>query len=51
MYLDYILYSKFPIKKLGFSFSVLYLWFLDFDENFTIPPKENKVNDSKENQN
>ena len=58
MFLDYVLYSKFPIKKLGankkklgFLFSVLYLWFLDFDEDFTIPPEENEVNDGIENQN
>ena len=60
MFLDYVLYSKFPIKvlgadkkkkRLGFSFLVLYLWFLDFDEDFTMPPKENKVNDGRENQN
>ena len=59
MFLDYVLYSKFPIKKLGtdkkkefrFFFSVLYLCFLYFDENFTMSPKENKVNDGRENQN
>ena len=57
-FLDYILYSKFTIKKLdadkkklGFSFSVLYLWFLDFDEDFsfTMPPEENEVNDGRDN--
>ena len=59
MFLDYVLYSKFPIKKLSgdkkksliFSFSVLYLWFLDFDEDFTMPHGENEVNDGRENQN
>ena len=42
--------SKFPIKKLGadkkkimFSlFSFLYLWFLDFDEDFTMSSKKMK---------
>ena len=31
----------------------LYLWFLDFDEDFsfTMPPEENEVNDGRENQN
>ena len=59
MFLDYVFYSKFLIKKLaddwkkklGFPFSVLYLWFLDFDEDFTMPPEENEVNDGLENQN
>ena len=59
MFLDYVLYSKFPIKKLGadkkkklgFSFSVLYLWFLDFDEDFTMPHEENEMKDGRENQN
>ena len=58
MFLDYVLYSKFPTKKLGadkiklgFPFSFLYLWFLDFDKDFTMPPEENEVNDGKENQN
>ena len=58
MFLDYVLYSKFLIKKLytdkkklGFSFSVLYLWFLDFNEDFTISLEENKMNDGRENQN
>ena len=37
-------------KKLGFLFSVLYLWFLDFDEDFTMPPKENEINDGRPNQ-
>ena len=57
MFLDYVLYYKFPIKKLDadkkeevmFPFSVLYLWFLDFNEDFTIPPEENEVNDDREN--
>ena len=58
MFLDFVLYSKFLIKNLGadkkklsFLFSVLYLWFLDFDEDFTMPPEENEVNDGRENQN
>ena len=37
-------------KKLDFSFSVLYLCFLDFDEDF-ISPKENEMTDGRENQN
>ena len=56
MFLDYILYSKFLIKKLytdkkklGFSFSVLYLWFLDFNEDFTMSREENEVNNNREN--
>ena len=51
MFLDCFLYSKFPIKKLDFHFSVVYLWFIGFDEDFSMPPKENKVNDGRENQN
>ena len=38
-------------KKLGFHFLVLYLWFLDFDEDFTMPSEENEMNDGRENQN
>ena len=38
-------------KKLGFPFSVLYLLFLYFDEDFTMPPEKNKVNNDRENQN
>ena len=38
-------------KKKGFPFSVLYLWFLDFDEDFTMPHEENEMNDGRENQN
>ena len=58
MFSDYVLYYKFSIKKLGadkkklgFPFLVLYLWFLDFDEDFTMPHKENEMNDGRENQN
>ena len=58
MFIDYVLYSKFSIKKLytdkkklGFSFSILYLLFLNFNEDFIMPLEENKVNDGRKNQN
>ena len=49
MFLYYVLCFKFSIKKLragkkkrlDFLFSVLYLWFLDLDENFTMPLEVN----------
>ena len=59
MFSDYVLYFNFPIKKLGadrkkkvkFSLSVLYLWFLDFDEDFTMPHEENEMSSGRKNQN
>ena len=49
--LNFQLRSYILKKNLGFSFSVLYLWFLDFNEDFTMSLEENKVNDGRENQN
>ena len=59
MFLNYVLYFKFPIKKLcankkkklSFLFLVLYLRLLDFDKDFIMPPEENEMNDGRENQN